>query len=208
VSLRALIRIRIGRVASEPPILNRVGDLVLTEPRTMLALADPLRLRLFDKLRREGPLTLAALSSALDANEATVRAALREFATGGLACSERVAPDDAEVWRAAGNGLAFEIPDDAEGQAAARRLANAMLLHYSDLPRRWVEDDEPRLPIDWIRASGVLNARVALTPDELRKLQEDLERLIEPYATRAPGDVPRKAAPVQLLSYFMPKAPA
>jgi hypothetical protein len=46
------------------------------------------------------------------------------------------------------------MPDDPEGQAAARQLANAVLLQYIDLPRRWLEDEEPRLPVDWLRASG------------------------------------------------------
>jgi hypothetical protein len=63
------------------------------------------------------------------------------------------------------------MPDDPEGQEAAQQLANAVLLQYVDLPRRWLEDDEPRLPVDWLRASGTFNARMTLTPDELRELR-------------------------------------
>jgi predicted transcriptional regulator len=197
-----LPRIRMGRVATYPrkPTFNAVGDLVLTEARAFLALAAPARLRIFDTLRREGPLSLPALSAALDEDGTAVEAALEEFEVCGLAFAE-----DGE-WRAAGRGFVFEMPDDPEGQEAARHLANAVLLQYVDLPRRWLEDDEPRLPVDWLRASGAFNARMSLTPDELRELQAGLEVLIEPYATRKAADAPDGAASVRILAYFMPEA--
>ena len=184
------------------PVENAVGDLVLTEPRAMLALAAPGRLRIFDTLRREGPLSAAALSAALDEAAPEVEAALEEFEECGLAVA-----DDAE-WRAAGRGFIFELPDDPEGLVAARQLANAVLRQNLDLPRRWLDDDEPRLAVDWLRASGALNARLALTPDELREFQAGLELLIEPYATRRAADAPDGAALVRILAYFMPEAPA
>ena len=80
-----------------------------------------------------------------------------------------------------------------------------MLLQYVDLPRRWVSEDEPRLPLEWARAAGMLNSRLVVTPAELRQLQEQLERLLEPFLTREPAAVPAEGAPVRLLSYFMPE---
>jgi DNA-binding transcriptional ArsR family regulator len=185
---------------SQRPFVNAVGDLVLTEPRLLLALAAPDRLRIFDTLRREGPLSPAALSAALDEDGTGVETALEEFEACGLAVAE-----DGK-WHATGRGFVFEMPDDPEGQEAARQLANAVLLQYVDLPRRWLEDDEPRLPVDWLRASGTFNARMALTPDELRELQAGLELLIEPYASRKAADAPDGAASVRILAYFMPEA--
>jgi DNA-binding transcriptional ArsR family regulator len=182
------------------PSVNTVGDLVLTEPRALLALAAPARLRIFDTLRREGPLSPAALSAALDEDGPAVEAALDEFEVCGLAVAE-----DGQ-WRAAGRGFVFEMPDDPEGQEAARQLANAVLLQHIDLPRRWLEDDEPRLSIDWLRAAGSFNARMALMPDELRELQAGLERLIKPYVARQAADAPEGAASVRILAYFMPDA--
>jgi DNA-binding transcriptional ArsR family regulator len=79
-----------------------MGDLVLTEPRALLALAAPSRLRIFDKLRREGPLTPAALSAALDEDGDAVQAALEDFAECGLAFAED------GVWRARESGFVFE----------------------------------------------------------------------------------------------------
>jgi hypothetical protein len=116
------------------------------------------------------------MAAALGEDRTAVAAALAEFEACGLAFAE-----DGQ-WRAAGRGFVFEMPDDPQGQEAARQLANAVLLQYVDLPNRWLEDDEPRLPVDWLRASGAFNARMKLTPDELRELQAGLELLIEPYA--------------------------
>lgn len=179
--------------------MNSVGDLVLTESRALLALAAPSRLRLFDTLRRDGPVSVSALSAALAEDEGSVQTALQEFAECGLASLE------GNDWRAAGRGFVFEIPEDPEGQAAGRRLANAALLYYADVPERWVENHEPRLSLDWLRAAGMFQSRVALTPDELRELQAGLELLIEPYATRKAADTPDGAAPVRILAYFMPE---
>ena|SRR5918992_2552132 len=175
------------------PEVNPVGDLVLTDPQAMLALANPVRLELLDRLRREGPATAAELTSSEDH--------LHELERFGF-----VSQGEDGRWEAVAKGLVFEIPDDPEGQAAARQLANVMLLNYVEEPRRWVADDEPRLELDWVRAAGMLNARVALTPDELRGLQQDLERLLEPFLTRDPADLPPEARRVRVLSYFLPEA--
>jgi DNA-binding transcriptional ArsR family regulator len=176
------------------PRPNQVGDLVLTDPAALRALADPARLALLDRLRREGPATAAELSSD--------EAALGELARFGL-----VAFDAREGrWAAVGKGFVFEIPEDPEGQAAARELSNVMFLSSVDVPRRWVADDEPRLELDRARAAGLLNARVRVTADELRNLQDALERLLEPLLTRDAGDLPEGAAPARILCYFMPEA--
>jgi hypothetical protein len=111
-----------------------------------------------------------------------------------------------ERWAAVGKGFVFEIPDEPEGQAAARQLSRVMLLQYVDLPRDWVAEDEPRLGLEWARAAGVLNAGVTMTPDELRDLQEGLERLLEPLLTREPAEAPAEASRVRLLAYFLPEA--
>jgi predicted transcriptional regulator len=163
--------------AMAKPEVNPVGDLVLTDPEAMRAVADPSRLALLDHLRRQGPATVDELSASEDD--------LRELERFGF-----VSQGDGDRWEAVAKGLVFEIPEDSEGQAAARELANVMILQYADEPRRWVADIEPRLELDWVRAAGLFNARVALTPDELRGLQQDLERLLEPFLTREPDDLP------------------
>jgi hypothetical protein len=166
--------------------VNPVGDLVL-DTEAMRALADPARLALHDRLRRGGPV------SGADADD------LRLLELAGL-----VTCRDGE-WAVVGKGIVFEIPDDPEGAAAARALTRVMLLQYVDLPRDWVAEVEPRLDLEWARAAGLFNARVRMTPDELRRLQEGLESLLEPLTTRPAGDTPADAANVRILGYFLPQ---
>ena len=183
-----------------PPHVNRVGDVVITDPEAMRALADPFRLALLDRLRREGPATEVELSSSLQ--EAEVETHLRELETFGLVSRAE------EHWQAVGKGFAFEIPEDGDGQAAARELSTVIMFDYADLPRRWVEDSEPRLELDWARAAGLFNARTTVTPDELRGIQKGLEHLLEPFLSREADDAPAEARQVRILSYFLPEPPS
>lgn len=184
-----------------PPLVNSVGDLMITDLEAMRALADPFRLALLDRLRREGPATAAELSSSLQQAGPGVRTHLRELETFGLVSQA------GERWQAVAKGFVFEIPEDGEGQAAARRLSTVMMLGHADLTRRWVEDSEPRLELEWVRAAGLFNARTSVTPDELRRIQEGLEHLLEPFLSREAEDAPAEARQVRILSYFMPEPP-
>jgi hypothetical protein len=123
-------------------------------------------------------------------------------------CLERLEPfgfvertDDG--WRAVGRGVFFEIPEDPEGQAAARALSNTMFLSVADLPRRWLDETESRLDVRWVRAAGLFNARLRVTPDELDGLQQGLEALLAPFTGR--DEAPDEAGQVRVLAFFMPE---
>lgn len=185
--------------------LNAAGDLVLTDPRELRALADPLRLTLFDLVRRHSPATSAELARRTEQDRASVEEHLRELESVGLV--ERVAADGSDVpWTTSVKGIFFEIPFEPEGQQAARELSNVMLAKYADLPTAWVREEEPKLELEWARAAGLFNARVDLTAEELRGIQADVERLLEPFTTRSFEDVPAGAAAVRILAYFLPEA--
>jgi DNA-binding transcriptional ArsR family regulator len=183
------------------PEINPVGDVVLNDARAMRALSDASRLALHDVLRRSGPATVSELASRLDAEPHTIVEDLKALEEVELV--ERVGED--ERWAVIGKGFVFEIPEDAEGERAARQLTRVMLLQYLDLPRRWVSDDEPHLSLEWARAAGQLHVRLVVTPDELREIEEALERLLEPFLKREPAAVPDGGAHVRILSYFMPE---
>lgn len=189
----------------DPAPLNSVGDLVLSDARAMRALTDPLRLTLFDLVRREGPVTSNALAQRTDQAQQTVDDHLRELESVGFV--EKTVGDDGEVrWTTEAKGIYFEIPDEAEGQLAARQLSKMMMTRYAELPASWAGGEEPKLDLEWARAAGMFNARLGLTPDELRGIQEGLERLLEPFTTRSATERPVGVAPVRILCFFMPEA--
>jgi DNA-binding transcriptional ArsR family regulator len=179
--------------------LNAVGDIVVTDPRALRALADPTRLRLFELVQRRGPIDVDELRREIGGDEEATRGHLAELEASGLI--EAAGSD----WSTPARGLYFEIPEHGEEeQQAARTLSNVMVGIAAALPQRWVDDAEPRLSVDWARSAGVFNARVDLTQDELRELQAELERVLEPFTTRdAP---PPDAASVRVLAFFMPDA--
>jgi predicted transcriptional regulator len=188
----------------DPARLNAVGDLVLTDSNELRALADPERLTLFDVVRREGPATSSTLAQRLDRDAAWIDENLGALEGLGLVESDAGAAGDVR-WSAAVRGIYFEIPDDPEGQAAARALSGVMMAKYADLPASWVRDQEPQLDVEWARAAGLFNARIDLTPAELQTIQEGLERLLEPFTTRSSAEAPSATAPVRILAFFMPE---
>ena len=183
-----------------PSRLNAVGDLVVTEVDELLALADPVRLDLFDLVRREGPLAIEDASDRLGLSADAATSQLRTLADAGL-----IDQDAAGAWSTEARGIHFEIPDEPEAQRAARELNNTMLVKYASLPTDWVRRTEPSLDVVWARSAGLFNARTELGPDELRRLQEDLEQLLEPFLTRSPDNRPPDAAPVRIMAYFLPE---
>jgi len=167
------------------------------------ALADPTRLRLFELVQRDGPLMFDQLRAGIGGDTTMLRAELAQLEAASLI---EVEPDDPERWSTPARGIYFEIPEQGgEAQEAARRLSSVMLARAAELPKRWVGEAEPSLSVEWARSAGMFNARVDLTPAELRELQAALERLLEPFTTR--GDRPPEAESVRLLAFFMPEAP-
>ena len=85
--------------------LNDVGDLIVEDPESLRALADPRRLTLIDRLRRGEPVEAADLPH------------LEELERLGFVTN------DGDRWSAVGRGIYFEIPEERAGQAAAHDLA-------------------------------------------------------------------------------------
>jgi predicted transcriptional regulator len=97
-----------------PVQVNEVGDLVLTDPAAMRALAAPGAMALLDRLRRAGPASAAELAPHAGEETAELEEQLERLEPFGF-----VERTDGR-WRAVGRGVFFEIPEDPEGQAAAR----------------------------------------------------------------------------------------
>lgn len=184
---------------------NPHGDLVLTEPEVLRAVAQPDRYALFRHLQRHGPTTVDDLAGQVNADPASVDGHLAVLAGHGLV--RPVADetgDSGSTWEAAATGLLIEMPDSAEGQAAARQLSTQMFLEAAALVVPWWADDEPRLTPEWRKVSGLINAGLWMTPDELQALNDQIEELTAPYALRAEADRPGDARRVRVQCYLMP----
>jgi DNA-binding transcriptional ArsR family regulator len=182
------------------PRVNELGDLEITDPRAMRALAHPVRLTIFEGLQRHGPAKVAELAAHAGTTPSTAGRHLRQLAQHGL-----VVKSDGK-WKAVGTGIHFEPADDDASQAAYRALANQLFLRADELPGRWLTEDEPRLDGEWRRVSGLSNARMTMTVAEATELDAQMEKLLEPYVTRDPSDAPGDARLVRWLRYVLPEA--
>ncbi|MFD7865420.1 ArsR/SmtB family transcription factor [Streptomyces sp. NPDC059783] len=188
---------------------NRMGDIEITDPQAMRALAHPVRLAILDRLRREGPSTATALAPHVGATPSVTSWHLRHLASFGLVRDSEPGPDRrSRRWEAVARGFRFEEPDDPadeEGRAAARELSRQMFRRYADLPARWAEETEPALDPAWRAPAGLAYTRIEVTAGELAAIQDAIERVLAPYATRPPADRPADSRGVRLLRYVLPE---
>jgi hypothetical protein len=182
---------------------NPHGDLVLSDPETLRAVAQPERYALLTRLQRHGPATVGGLAADLDSDDTTTQSHLDVLAGHGLVRRATDRPDPA--WEAVATGLLVELPDDPESQAVARLLTTQMLLEAVAMPAAWWDDDEPHLRQEWRRVAGLINARLWMTPDELQSVNDQIEELTAPYANRPESERPGDARRVRVQCYLMPE---
>ncbi|MBQ1009625.1 helix-turn-helix transcriptional regulator [Micromonospora sp. M51] len=186
---------------------NPYGDFEITEPQALRALAHPVRLAILDRLQRHGPATATGLSPHVGATPSVVSWHLRHLATFGLVVdAEGTASKRERWWQAAARGFRFELPDDAEGQAAGRQLRGEMFARAAEAPQQWLLHDEPRLDAQWRGVAGVADTRFVATPEELQQLEAAIEELLAPYVRRKDDDTsPADARTVRMLRYLLPE---
>lgn len=188
---------------------NPLGDVVLTDPKAMRALAHPVRLAILELLRRNGPSTATELAPEVGATPSVTSWHLRHLAAFGLVRdSEPSADRRYRRWEMVGRGFRFEMPedpDDIEGRSAAALLVEQLFLRSADAPARWLTETAPLLEPAWQRAAGVADTRVIIAADELVAIQAQIENVLAPYVTREASARPAGSRRVRLLRYALPE---
>lgn len=185
---------------------NRLGDIEITDPQIMRALAHPVRLAILERLQRGGPATATQLAPDVGATPTVTSWHLRHLAGFGLVRDAAPGNDRRQRrWEAVASGFRFEASADEEGRAAASALAQQMFLRYGDLPKRWITEVEPGLEPEWRRLGGLANTRLTVTADELARIEDAIEQVIEPYVVRDSGDRPAGSRGVQLMRFVLPE---
>ncbi|WP_033281567.1 ArsR/SmtB family transcription factor [Streptomyces sp. NRRL F-525] len=187
---------------------NRFGDVEISDPKAMRALAHPVRLAILERLQRHGPATASRLSPHVGATPSVTSWHLRHLAGFGLVRDVEGGTDRRERrWAAVARGFRFEAPEDEEGRSAARVLSGELFAQAADLPLRWLTDTEPELEPEWTRLAGANNTRIVVTAEELAALQDAFEELIAPYVVRKSDPRPPDGRGVRLLMYALPEGP-
>lgn len=185
---------------------NRLGDFEITDPKTMRALAHPVRLAILERLQRHGPATATQLSPDVGATPSVTSWHLRHLASFGLVRDAGPRADRRErQWEAIARGTRFEVPEDEEGRSAARVLWREMLARSAELPHRWMAEVEPELDAVWRRVASLADTRIVVSAEELALIEDAIESVLAPYVTRDPSQLPAGSRGVHLLQYALPE---
>ena len=158
----------------------------LDDPRTMRALAHPLRLRLLGLLRTAGPATASSLAERAGRSVALVSYHLRQLDRFGfIEAAPELGHDGRERWwRPAHERTSWstaDFLDTPERMAAAGALQAEVLRRYVETIEQFFEE-EWTWPREWIEAATMSDLLLDLTVEEARALQTEMWEVVERYS--------------------------
>jgi DNA-binding transcriptional ArsR family regulator len=188
-----------------PSILPN-GQLELTDPGALRAIANPTRLQILSRLRMQGPATATECSEGVSESPSSCSYHLRQLARFGFVELAEGSDGRERRWRARGFGMRWASTGSAQYVAAAQVLRQVVL--DADLQQLfdWL-DREHAEPDQWREAAMFGDSTIAVTPAELRELDERIEALIEPYFARVRDGqaTPEDARQVQVFYFGVPR---
>ena len=164
----------------------------VTDYRVLAALAHPLRRRLLDLLRVEGPCNATMLAELTGQAVGNISHHVKVLAAQGLVePAPELARDRREHWwRSASSALRWSTTDftsDPAAQAAAQAVFALGLQRQLDLTRAWLETD-PAEDADWREAAFNTDSWLRLTTDELDELGSEIVAVVDRWRARHPAD--------------------
>ncbi|GES04349.1 transcriptional regulator [Acrocarpospora corrugata] len=154
----------------------------VSDPRTLKAVAHPLRVRLLGALRVDGPATATELAQRFGESSGSTSYHLRQLARFGFTEEDPTPRDRRERrWRARHRYTSWsnaELGSTPEGREAAafmrHRQLEVMTASIDDFHR-----DHDNWPKPWIEAAGMSDLLGRLTPASVMALYERVTALIE-----------------------------
>lgn len=184
---------------------------LLDDPRSMRALAHPLRLELQSIVGRSGRITTADAARELGISHGLASHHLHQLAKYGFVEQVPGADNRERPWRLVATSISVERLADKPGgepavkvfeQVAAERTL-ASFLDWQERRGHW--------PAGWRDNSGLGRSTIYLTEDELAALVAAFEKLIGDYVEERPLDDlssrPAGAMPVEFSLFAIPLEP-
>jgi DNA-binding transcriptional ArsR family regulator len=158
-------------------------------PTTSRGIAHPLRLKILNLLRADGPATATLLADRLGQSTGATSYHLRQLAQYGFVVDEPALGAGRERWwKAAHRGTILEGDIVRQAPAETEVYLRAVASLYADRMDRWLSE-RAALPDEWDNTSTLSDQRLRLTRDEARELHREINALIERYRRDDP-DVP------------------
>lgn len=179
---------------------------VITDARTMRALAHPVRIALLDALAQNGPLTATKAAELLGDTPGNISWHLQTLAKYGFVEEAGGGRGRARPWRAVSKVTSFESALGDPNTAAASDALEATLQERNLQRLREWWSRRHSYPVKWRRAAFSSNSFTYLTATELARLSEDINSLVLRYRDRVrdEGSRPKGALPVRIVAYGHP----
>ena len=162
------------------------------DARALVALAHPLRIRIRDRLRREGPATASQLARLFGESSGATSYHLRMLARHGLVEPDPERGKGRERWWRATPGIfqidVSELVQDDLGRDALRIASGELHRLAEQRLQTWLNERE-RWSAPWRDGSENTAVALRLTADEMTTLRDQLSALIEALIGRpeSPG---------------------
>jgi DNA-binding transcriptional ArsR family regulator len=185
-------------------------DHIHLDGHALRVLAHPLRARLLGELRLHGSATATTLAGRLATNTGATSYHLRKLAEVGLVEETAEGHGKERFWRAAQRSHGWQDADvegDPDGQAASTWLRQHYWRYYMDKVARW-EEVRAGWPLEWRDTTGMSDALLTVSPDQLRKLTTELEEVIKRHAAQADDEPAEGRQRISLFWHILPTEPA
>jgi DNA-binding transcriptional ArsR family regulator len=141
------------------------------------AIAHPLRVRLLQLLREDGPSTATRLGERIGESSGVTSYHLRQLAAHGFVGDDPGHAGGRERWwRALTNRTSLAAPDARASAADAETYMRAVAMQDAERTERWL-DQLHRTPAEWDEAGTLSTYRLRLTRDQAVALVAQLEEL-------------------------------
>jgi predicted ArsR family transcriptional regulator len=167
---------------------------ITPSPQQLRALTHPTRLQMLGILRTEGSTTATALAQRLGLNTGSTSYHLRQLAQHGFITDDETRGNGRERWWRAAHASTRtdweEDPGPAERETLDAYLQSIVVV-YTQMLQEAVEE-RAVLSLEWRNASTLSDWRVRLSPDQARRLVEEITGAIERFeeAEKLPADDP------------------
>jgi len=183
----------------------------VTDSRVLAAMAHPLRRRLMDVLKVDGPSTASSLAARTGQAIGNVSHHLHVLgACNVIEEAPELARDRRERWwRLVSRGLRWstaDFRDDPAAAAVAGAAESLNLDHHVHQVRTWFAADEQQRD-SWHDSAFSTDRWLHLTPAELAEVSQEIIGVLDRWSRRDPPDDGTQRRPVFLFAYGVPGQP-
>ncbi|MFJ9741684.1 ArsR/SmtB family transcription factor [Streptomyces sp. NPDC101166] len=178
------------------------------DARSLRGLAHPLRMRLLNELRHEGPATASQLASRLGESSGATSYHLRQLAAHGFV---EDAPERGKGrerwWKSVHRGVSFDgalLEDhDPEVRGAADLFLHEVANHHTRELATWL-GTRHEWSEEWNRSSDMSDWTLELTPEQAAELIGELHDIVGRYRASALGGGAPDAERVRVHTHLIP----